>query len=138
MRPEDKVVSLETAKKLREAGFPQDTESTEWAWIKWKLKFWQLENRRAADYPDYSEHGEGGVLAAPDATEILEHLPIGIVYTGERMNIYLNADDYSGDRKFECGYSMYGDCMDFIGGREKTESEARATCYLELKENGLI
>lgn len=68
MTPKQKCVSLETAKRLKAAGFPQETERS------WRLQFdeeYQLGLPNSASTRDY---------AAPDAQELLAriHRPVRI------------------------------------------------------------
>lgn len=76
MKIEQKVVSLETAKKLKKIGFPQDTERV---YLLHRSKEYSLENTLWFE----SEDGEWGCrcsikdlcpIAAPDAQEIGELL----------------------------------------------------------------
>jgi hypothetical protein len=134
MQPESKVVSLETAKKLKESGFPQDTE-----------RYWLDTGSVANEDESYSvvheEEDCGGVegyIAAPDAQEIGELLPESI----EDEEYWLTT--------FKCTrkgwwvvYNQSGqdaatskNCKESIWS--PSESEARAACWIYLKENKLI
>ncbi len=66
MKPEQKCVSLETAKKLKETGFPQEMERY---WVDGEHVSLPLLLRR------FTEDKRTDVYAAPDAQEILEAIP---------------------------------------------------------------
>lgn len=170
-----KCVSLETAKKLKEAGFPQDTErwfvDTRKSWKEYNGQFISYEESK--QYPPESVHmnGDGGLytfkpfegiqegdgelelsdrkdgmkgynnsepLAAPDATELGELLPVSV----ENDSYWLTT--------FKCTrkgwwvvYCKEGEnpstsknCKESIWSL--SESEARAACYIWLKEHKFI
>lgn len=138
MRPEDKVVTLETAKKLKEAGFPQDTER--W-WFPHRemgtsnLTEWKLLLNRA---------GSAESLAAPDAQEIGELLPfvIGSPDPTSKMILRMTVGGSpNGKRTYSVGYvdveiGNEGKYAKFFG--HENEAEARAACWLYLKQQGII
>ncbi len=138
MTPSQKVVSLETAKRLKAKGFPQDTE-----------RWWTVSS--AVISPDAEYHltshpfdwGEFHKIAAPDATEIGELLPQRIPYEQgylwiETCKLPPKRDDLD-QEGWECSITLSTD----DGGsmylsRHLSEAEARAACWLWLKEQKLI
>lgn len=151
MTPQEKCVSLETAKKLKEAGFPQETERLwEQCYTKsrkqgedWKIEVddrWRIvQNRRGwfsapeiVFQPLYKEvrEIEDAAIAAPDAQEIGEQLP--------SLNQTLDAGMVGFDKVeegWETSFSTLGSRREFAN---VNEAEARAACWLWLKENKLI
>lgn len=135
MRPEDKVVSLEMAKKLKEAGFPQETER----W--WVLHYpdslvlpgptWQV--LPICEFVHW-KNDEYLAYAAPDAQEM--GLPESVGTDGLHGHLHIGY----GTRevgKWTVGYANYERKCSEIFDHEN-EAEARAACWLWLKENGLI
>jgi hypothetical protein len=124
MTPEQKVVSLETAGKLKEAGFPQDME-----------RWWNILEKEDGSIVELleSQPPEGRWLgfAAPDAQEIGELLPARLDRFGQ---LSCTKDKYSPDEwpVWECGYTS-GERF-----RSVNEAEARAQLWLWLKEQKLI
>lgn len=109
MQPSEKCVSLETAGKLKEAGFPQETEH----WFGFEGNF--MDGR----YPATS-------IAAPDATEIGVLLPEYI----EGQKLYC----WRSDIGWHVGYFD----KPFTSSQGLNEAEARAACWLYLKQNNLL
>lgn len=113
MTPEQKVVSLETAKKLKEAEFPQDTE-----------RRWDENGRLVYDV---ERMDTAACVAAPDAQEIGALLPM-IIHAGY-------GDWQFGERKVgEVWWNPSGTKKSF---EYLDEAEARAAAWLWLKEQGL-
>lgn len=125
MKPENKVVSLETAKRLKAAGFPQDTE-----------RWWST-----GTYPEHSSDGGkfhaslcyrnehfkyqkslADRFAAPDAQEIGELFPRNL---GSELFMQLR----------KSGWLVRVDGHEVL---HENEAEARASVWLYLKENKLI
>lgn len=148
MTPEQKCVSLETAKKLQAAGFPQDTER--W-WSAWS-------SHSPAEHTDCHElhwelggEDDGSIaprVAAPDSQELGELLP-GELMEGRTMCfLRVNKEEfelgvfqwnlqYVGTISGSDGYpdeNLYL-TPEFVG---KNEAEARATAWLWLKEKNLL
>lgn len=115
MQPVEKYVSLKTAKKLKEAGFPQETER--W-WFTTNGVDWSLGGA-------FSSRSDGNI-AAPDAQEIGELLPIGIT-------TYKGKSGWTVRRQKQncCGYNQVisPNRLSF-----QTEAEARAAAWLWFKE----
>lgn len=148
MNKENKCVSLETARKLKYAGFPQDTERY------WETSFssgWlRLSDDVAQGYylirqPGLSTTGDcKPTFAAPDAQEIGEELPfrnkrMGTVNDARLRCEKLPANYIDGERNIWCLFYVDEDndthvTPNFIA----SEAEARASMWLYLKENKLI
>lgn len=72
MKPEEKCVSLSTAKKLKDAGFPQDTERIYVVTIELPNGYF-ITNLCADDDPwGHNMYPDGNSYSAPDAQELLE------------------------------------------------------------------
>jgi hypothetical protein len=138
MTPESKCVSLATAKALKEAGFPQDTER---AWL-------EVENSKLIYR---NQNGDVGV-PAPDAQEIGELLPEvtdqgfleftkSLYEDGEEWEVFYC--DISKDTEPVAGMPnvmklrMDKTIVSPVFGH-KNEAEARAACWLYLKQQKLI
>lgn len=153
MIPAEKCVSLGTAKRLRDAGFPQDTERM-YLLIpcgctgheNWELIDPITTYVRRADIEIREEHK----IAAPDAQEIGAMLPFRHKHLGtvndalfvehklanmeKRWWIVGYVDEYTSRWPF--------DFLVFQGKEvrfeNENEAEARAACWLYLKEQGLL
>ena len=119
MKIVDQVTSLELARKLEEAGYPQEG-----------LWWWH-------QYPDEKEfiyRGERyidadlGDFVAPTVAELGEALPDSIYSCKEIDNTWFGFYD-GGDDLFKLD-----EFVDFTKG-SKTEADARALMWLKLKEN---
>lgn len=123
MTPQEKCVSLETARKLKHAGFPQDTERVWFNWYNerpypqpdgfghnytleeaWDQTKWELTTADDYQITDMMTRCWKGMykqtlteLAAPDAQEIGALLPACITKDG--INRYLNCDKDCYDNK---------------------------------------
>lgn len=135
MQPSEKCVSLETAGKLKDAGFPQDTE------------------KQYGYYIDPLSGGKEGVMlchtvdcdmrhdahvAAPDATEIGELLPPNFGSESHNWNtdkVHVGNDGDCWEASISLTDSDGGSVMVEIYGNE---AEARAACWLYLKQNNLL
>ncbi len=126
MTPLSKVVSLKTAKRLKDAGFPQDTER--W-WDEEDNVLYRSIDRSAKDI---------GCVAAPDSQEVGELLPAfnpdGSAF--QQLTCIKNRNA-KGD-EYSVRYQNHN-----RGGISKiffapSEAEARAACWLYLKENNLL
>lgn len=113
MHPESKVVSLETAKRLKADGFPQETER--W-WVEDPHKTGNQETRELVS--DWMAVNEKETYAAPDAQELGEALPRNL---GSSLFIEFR----------ENGWFMRLPGFETI---HANLSEALAACYLYLKE----
>lgn len=134
MKTKDKVVSLETAKRLKEAGFPQNTER---CWVEKfpifvdddvLVTFQEARQRLTTSMLSDEAQKLVKLIAAPDATEIGELLGTWLTcikidaITDVGVHFYLESKD---------GYTILVE--DAVN-----ESEARAAAWLWLKENKLI
>ena len=118
---ESLVVSLETAKKLKAAGFPQVDHVRYWhrlinhqmtKWSEFKLIDWQSGD-------DFSEE----TIAAPTAQEIADQLPKGVfIAKGLRYRAWFS----------ETNAHEWPDDLDAYD--RDTMAEALAQLYLKLKE----
>lgn len=121
-----KTVSLETAKKLKEVGFPQET------FLVWQRQYlsrpvYTLELRSKMEESDKKFNTSGLREAAPIAEEILERLPREI---GSNSLVINRMDDW------EIGYDDRDSALVYEYG--KTLVEAAAKMYLWLAENQLL
>lgn len=129
-------VSLETAKRLKELGFPQNTD---FYWVEFNAMdrdgtYWTLMGKKQCDSLAISQYRHDlGLLAAPHSGEL-----------GEWM--YEESDYGSGymTKKTDYGWRVYKKVwgQQIIQVKElgnfETEAEARANCLIYLAENGLI
>ena len=116
MTQEKKVPSLETCRKLREAGFPQSTER--W-WQENLLKGWLL-------YPNETMHTNDDarsnkICSAPDVSELLEALPAE--WHGEYLFLFKQVDG-----KWDAAYSLERTI------ESDNPAEALALLWLELNK----
>lgn len=107
------IVTVDYAKKLKEAGFALDTC---WYWHKNIITdAWEINSRQTKDKND---------IPAPTDTELGELLPKDI--EGSYLICYFMKG------KWNVGYTKVGTCDG------KTESEARVEMLLHLKEKKLV
>jgi len=137
MRSEDKVVSLETAKKLKENGFSQDTEH------KWRFNKGDYELVLSSDkkngVANFTVFGKPHLLAAPDAQEIGEMLPGSIPYDQDGYHgACLCFDKHSAFYHNSSGQIIVRDDIGEVCFMGKNLAEALAKMWLYLKENKLI
>lgn len=112
---ESLVVTLETAKALKAAGFPQKS-----------LYFWHT----SADMRKWLNHDPGGAMvysttgdyAAPTAQEIADQLPRQIAVT--KMDKYVAEIGEAGEEEYKWVSAVTADTM----------AEALASLYLKLQE----
>lgn len=137
MTPQEKCVSLETARELKHAGFPQDMErywETSFSAASLHLASEVAESYYLVPKPNMCTTGDcKPIFAAPDAQEIAELLPWYIqehcVFVGQRME-WRNPNNYT---------VVYGTLKDiFHSVSADSEVEARASMWLYLKESKLI
>lgn len=123
MIPEQKCVSLETAKRLKAAGFSQDTEHF---WYQYVMERTPEAPYQKGDWElrpsEQWGNGTGEHIAAPDAQDIGELLPRNF---GSELFMQLRP---SGWLLRVDGYEALND----------NEAEARASVWLWLKERELI
>lgn len=128
MKPEEKCVSLETAKKLKDAGFPQNTER---AWLQ-KSTGWSLVRN-----DNFTGLKDDIHAAAPDAQELSSTIP----FRSKKMKT-VNDARFSmlklPEDTWMCWYFDEDTDEDktprFIGSMQ----ESLAMMFLYLKENNLI
>jgi hypothetical protein len=157
MKAEEKCVSLETAKKLKEAGFPQDQS----------LFYWRLRYSTSESFDNGKSLGKKGEFGeyhveyypkprfttadvkwnqtdlikldeteydAPDAQEL--GLPESIGKEGEHGHLHISYGTRT-TNKWTAGYANYKERCSEIFDHESL-AEALAACWLWLKENKLI
>lgn len=113
-----KTCSLETAKKLKEAGFPQSSGKIYWHWVKFD------DEKHVILWPNASEP-DVVFAAAPTSDEILEELPFGAGWNKLRIVRLANG-----------AYTVsYGLPPEFVN---ESLSEALAQMWLYLKQQGLL
>lgn len=127
MTPENKVVSLETAKRLKELGFPQDTERWFYVHTDHNGDFHAANLERYKPILNSDCYKGCHLISAPDAQEIGELLP---------------EEAYE---MISFGAPHWRDACWYIYWLEKddheafdNEAEARAACWIYLKENKFI
>lgn len=122
-----KTVSLELAKQLKEAGYPQIGHFIYRRCRRWDGKkdvdYWVLmekfEKSRIDDY------------LSPTADEILERLPTSIEYLGKVCYLHIDA-------QFERWYVHYADEIHFTGQENENLTNLLARLWLYLKKEKLI
>lgn len=130
-------VSLELAKQLKDAGFPQDKAEKH----HYGGNIGEAINKKES----IIEHVTKNKWAIPSADEILDELPAMIVfnYEDEDTEYYLVIEKYPHSNHYELIYvtdgehsSIYdnGDCRQ----TGKTVADAAAKMWLYLKENDLL
>ncbi len=110
------VVTLETAKKLKEAGYPQDTE---YGWIEETKKI-SLEDKRYKQFWD---------AAAPTAQELADELPLNA------LGISLLPGEMDERIWVASLLNMKSPIPQQHSGRADTLAEALAALWIALKEN---
>jgi len=125
----DIVASLELAKQLKEAGYPQESL---FEWVNTKGGFTKLISVYSGDEIS-TEVVYGKIIdrfAAPTATEIGEQLPENVMS--------FKAPTPSKD--WICRFYDYTGTFEFDSYQEieKTEADARAKMWLYLKSNNLL
>lgn len=137
MSPQQKCVTLEIARKLKEAGFPQDTERY-WGNTVGQADqtCWRIEK------PDWHDKGME-YLAAPDAQEIGVELPETLGSNINKKQIGVEEFVYDNPRRYQIQVSEYvGDApplpRTIFSQINENEAEARAACWLWLKEKNLV
>lgn len=113
MTPQEKCVSLETARRLKENNFPQETERVWFCIGVDKFELLTVEYLRGC----VQETDE--LYAAPDSAELGELLPKGSMFV-----------------KYAGGWMDVTEGMPSNGN--VNEAEARAAAWLYLKENNLL
>lgn len=122
MTPQKKCVSLETAKKLLAAGFPQDTER------------WFIPDKEQIGYGLFSTNlkKENGWIAAPNAQEIGIELP-EVIHAEDGSYQFGQRKEHGAMTVFYWNPSGTKKAWSFLD-----EAEARAAAYLWLKERKLV
>ncbi len=119
MKPEDKVCTLEQAKRLVELGVVLETEKY---WC--DLKPWQLKQR----YHSKSLLKKGVILPAPDVAELGDILPVEI---WENDKCIFQFDDIG---KLDTDCYVFNRSKSFL----KTEAQSRCATLIWLIENGHV
>ena len=121
------TVSLETAKKLKAAGFPQKTAL---AYVKGYSNFYDKEYIR--------EIGMDIDADAPTTDEMLADLPktINGYANSDNKNVSYVAAVFMGEDTYFAGYTFYG--IELIVFKNKLLPEALASLWLWAKANGYI
>lgn len=120
-------VSLEIAKRLKDAGFPQDGCNA--SWCKSYGPPYNTNPKGEWNLQDDCEENEANsseVYAAPCVGRLGDELPDSV------NNSRLNFSKYNGKFICEIVYIMYP------GIYNESEADARALMWLELKEGGLL
>lgn len=124
MKIEQQVVSLELAKKLKKAGYPQNDSL--WYWMNPRgSKYWHLELNPTEELREASIE----IIAAPTVAELGEKLPFGVV--SEKQ---IGIPSLGWRVTFEIPTQTQ------LTHSEEAETEADARClmWLYLKKEGLI
>lgn len=146
-----KTTSLELSKQLKECGFPQKTDfywsneigNTE---VMFSDKLHLAYNPNYLDFiPEYEEHGDFQLIAAPTAEEILEQLPTRPKDNSHMQLVIWKGSEWTG---WNIAYKqMYHDCdrKDKLGHQHDTKdddnnslAELAGRLYLYLKKEGLL
>lgn len=144
MTPESITVSLAWAKKLKEAGWPQESL---FAWyIREPLRPDQIEpgvdtrtefvyQRVSRGWMKTLEH-----FSAPTAEELLRKLPPQVMVGGEMLHLNIFDDrDWIGEQSWDLGYSASGMSGDPLHVRSKDSFvDACAKMYCLLSEQKLL
>ena len=123
MKIENQVVSLELAKELKDAGYPQEGV---WWWCQYNSKEWGV-NHRLVGFNN---------IVAPTVAELGEAL---LDLRNEFAQGWSDSGCHwhfqAGDRG--CGSMIEGFGKTFDSESEDTEADARAKMWLYLKQKGL-
>lgn len=138
------TVSLEWAKKLKEAGYPQKDSYLHWQWYEadgewpgfYEQSRWDCYHMEAS----YEDYDDDEVYAAPTAEEILRSLPS--YFDQEGMRFYLITQKDDNDDSWTACYSC-GTCMIMRGvGPMRIEcvglANTAAKMWLFLRDNNLL
>lgn len=149
-QPDDITVSLEMARKLKEAGWPQyDNGAAGFFWLyphyivpffddeyhpkerDWSLKYWE------SGMPHHKciEIDHPGFLRAPSAEEILRRLPRRLAFDGELEGKWICVNSDADRKGWKIGYL---DCRQVPVIEDDTLANAAAAMWCYLAENGLL
>jgi len=143
------TVSLEEAKLLKEAGFPQDIpdeygdEQSRW-WCTWDDKEPTLLWLQSDGFNDDGTHGEGGdikvICKSPFAEEILSKLPNTVYIKGEQACLEILSDrDFPTDEEWIVCYSYGKNCDNSCWVKSKDGlANAASKMYRYLADNKLL
>lgn len=127
------VVSLDLAKQLKEAGYPQEGTLFYWAknpvTQKYDVIYYENRNQLKADFVD----DRYDLTAAPLASELGEQLPRVLEIDGEKR--WLTVSVHDDPINLWCVFYNNASGIKFY---EATEADARAKMWLYLKEEGLL
>ena len=134
MKIEQQVVSLELAKKLKEAGYPQD--DSVWVWHKEKAIVLRnyLTSLGQSGIP---ETGGRFIIAAPSVAELGEILPTLIIKNNTKKYLctFHNETTTHKDKRWSL---WYGTRHNEWSATANTEANVRAVMVLYLLEQGLL
>lgn len=115
------VVSLELAKKLKEAGYPQES----------LFYWWDIKRDRLCSELPTGDYDKNNYISAPIASELLEELP-RFIGDKEALLYLTKADDH-----YISGYMTKSSYLE-IKKVGKTASESLGNLWLHLKQQGLL
>lgn len=136
MTPESITVSLDMAKKLKKAGWPQDAL---FYWCKyWETLDWEVRE------PEPAYTRDGNQVAAPTAEEILRRLPTLIKTDGK--DFWLTINKMFRDNPMGEGWQVWYTNRDDVSSLWLTTEQwsnadlanASAQMWIYLKENSLL
>ena len=139
MNPESICCSLETAKKLKEAGWDKETL---FVWFKTHCiekedyELWYF-NNVFSDSEENNKENEERVYSAPTSSEIELPEDIGIYITKKSFMCYM-ADNEDGDTIWHEIFENRVDEYEPKSFYAEIEVEAKAKMWIYLKEKGLI
>lgn len=125
MELKELVVSLETANKLKKAG-----------WNKPTVYVWSVDGRGVFPFP-YVINGEYG-YSAPTADELLQELPASIPPINMKKGDYYTLSIIKSGIRYGIGYKRKGKIINGDLRRYKSLSEAAASMWLWLEKEGYI
>lgn len=153
MNIEQQVTSLELAKQLKEAGYPQDESLFMWDWegkLRVGINGVNTPHYKTA-YPDTLKIETDECFAAPTVAELGEKLPRTLYLDDEvrgkgAYEIYLFWPDRGGDwwltyekeEDFRRVFLLDGSNAQEIHIKDKNEANARAKMWLYLKKENLL
>lgn len=136
----EQVVSLDIAKELKEAGYPQEGL---WWWQRHGKRKWDLE---CSVYLGESEYSDDDIVA-PTVAELGEALPRDIHIPNRKTNDLRDRKSYffRSEKVDEGVFCKNGWDVGYVGRpyalhyeQANTEANARARMWLYLKKEGLI
>lgn len=127
----DHVVSLELAKELKAAGYPQDNCLFMWTYDPIKKLAYVHDSDTIFNF----EKEEDLLTAAPLASEIGEMLPVGM----STFRVNTKWEEWIKEKSFcVTNFDEEDPLADFVHEYGSSEADARAKMWLYLKKNGLL